>query len=282
MSGSVNVAKEDEEREHPQRGIPVVLNPGGVLLDPGVGGVLDADEDHDRWRPANEAAELLVLGGEACCDVMSLERLFLNKESRKRATKNLSVPVCNILDVATSIAHELNGTTDEHRQTSKELRSRWPDADLVVYVDACRRVKKARENLRLTRNKLGAHLDQKALRERLRVVAPETVVRAFGDALLVLLVATNYPPSWFSWVRAVGEDPRDFEINATGVISTRWRVDDDWPIPIPTLLTLSADPRSDVRDLLLEGLSAYNRMARVLPSGNLPLMEFSERSTAEG
>jgi len=49
---------------------PIYSGSGGKLLSPGIISIVDSQDDWDQWQPGDERTRLLVLGGEACQEIL--------------------------------------------------------------------------------------------------------------------------------------------------------------------------------------------------------------------
>lgn len=242
-------------------GRTIFSGPNGGLLAPGVVDLVDDDAGSNRWQPADERTRLLALGGEACRDLVFLAEGFAKPETRRRASKALSVPVCSLMDVVTKLGAKLN---DEE---SRRARQAWPQHDQKLRNEVGKRLKKQRLRgpVRKVRNKVGAHLDTKAFVDDAQVtkLKAEDLLGAMADALVLLMLALKHP-NVFAWIRGHGftQDAR-YRLVETMFgfpIAVSWMTDLDGHVQDVSIVRIAEDPRLEVQDSLLAAVEAYNDM----------------------
>ncbi len=248
-------------------GQPVFAGPDGEFLDPGVVEVLD--EGSERWQPADERTKLVVLGAEACRDLVFHVERISDPTHRRRVLKGMSVQVCTLMDVVASLLTNLND------RRARDLRKSWPVTDQATYRDVGRRLGKKRIQgpVRKVRNKLGAHLDANAIGDRSLRLPVDELLGAMGDSLVLLLLAVNHCSSAFTWIRGLGvtEDGthRIVETMDSYPVCIRWLTDAEGRVQDVGFVQLTADPRRVIQDHIVVAVHTYNAL-RKLESSALP------------
>jgi hypothetical protein len=132
------------------QGRPIFGGPGGNLLSPGIVDLLGEEGASDKWQPGDERTTQLVLGGEACRDVLFYVNQFLDPNIRKRAINRLAVPICSLMDVVIKLLSQL-----KDKQSHQIRESSWPHQDRNTYNLLAKRLKKmsSRSPVRHARNK---------------------------------------------------------------------------------------------------------------------------------
>lgn len=241
-------------------GRPIFGGPDGGLLSPGIVDLIDEETKVNGWQPADERTRLLVLGGEACRDLVHHADGFAKPETRRRASKTLSVPVCNLMDVVTKLRAKLND------QECQRGRQTWPRHDQKLYKDVGKRLKKQRLRgpVRTVRNKIAAHLDIEAFDDTRVKLKVEDLLGAMGDALTLLMLCLNHPTHMFAWIRGHGlaEDGqhRLVETMFGFPAAVCWLTDLDGHVEDVSIVRIAEDPRWEVRTSLLGTIGAYNDM----------------------
>jgi hypothetical protein len=241
---------------------PIYLGPGGALLEPGIVDLVEGDEPGTRWQPADDQTKLIVLGAEACSEIVFSGERFDDPAVRKRTLKNLTIPVCNLMD---SISAVLSAFDDAE---SRWIRQSWPLADQNIYVEARRRLRKVHRNgpVRKVRHTLGAHLDPRLFHGEAQL-RPNDLLQAMGDVLVLFLLVLSHGSRAFSWIRSIGisEDGTRYvvETMCDYPASVRWVTDKDGNVLELAALFLAADPRHEIRRRLLPAIETYNHLIKV-------------------
>jgi hypothetical protein len=244
------------------------MGPGGNLLTPGIVDLIGEEGASDRWQPGNLRTKQLVLGGEACRDVLFYLNQFLDPNTRRRSMNRLAVPLCNLMDVVAKLLAELND-----KESHQIRKSSWPLQDRDTYQELAKRIKKMRfrSPVRHVRNKLAAHLDPVAFVERTPRLNPDDVLRPLGDSVVLLMLSMNYPSHWFCWIRHIGvlEDGKHCAVETmfSYPLCVRWITDLDGHVKDVGPLVLAADPRHEVMAQIMEAISGYNSMVKAVNSG---------------
>jgi hypothetical protein len=241
---------------------PIYGGPDGSLLRPGVIDLLD--DGGGRWAPANAKASYLVLADDACREiVLDAERFVASPELRKRIAKRMTVSVCSLMDVVAKLRDE------NSRPEAQEFRTTWPRVDQATYRDVVRSFKRRLGGpVRKIRNKLGAHLDEEAIRGiRLEF---DDLLGAIGDSIVLLLFGARYPASEFTWIRSIGRSADGTKLVVETMFESpfcvRWITDAEGHVVDVEGMYLAEDPREELRDRLLETANAYNKMASTVGS----------------
>lgn len=229
-------------------GQPVFAGPDGGLLAPGV---IDLDEDGPgaRWQPNDSRAQQLVLGAEACRDIVFHTARLSEAGHKRRKLAAMTVPVCSLMDVVGKLLTEFN------KGKWLDARKDWPRADQKTYKTVSRTFRKKRQRgpVRKARNTRGAHLDPAVLREGVRL-STDDLLLAQGDSLILLMLLLNHPQA-FSWIRGLGvtEDGkhRVVETMYTYPVCVRWLTDLDGHVEDAGMVQLAADPATDLQAHIL-------------------------------
>jgi hypothetical protein len=245
---------------------PVLAGADGGLLTPGVINVVDdPDEGPDPpWSPANEHARLIVAGAEACREIAFLAGAALERETRARALKSLTVPICSLMDVVNTMLSTLNADAARaYRDAS------WPDHDRATYRQVSRRLRRKRTQgpVRRVRHSLAAHLDQDAVSGRRPRLEVSELLGAMGDALVLLQLGLNYPSEHFTWIRFLGRYSSEHDVVETMQsypATLRWIVDKSGRVQDVLPVRLASDPRHCVQEDITRGIEVYNEMAKRL------------------
>jgi hypothetical protein len=241
-------------------GRPIFSAPGGGLLEPRIIDIIEEKPNPDGWQPLDEHSRLLLFGTEPCRDIVFHSEKFLNHQERRRTIKAMTIPVCTLMDIVDKLLSLLNS------QEARRERESWPPGDNATYKNLSRRLRKRhmRGPVRVFRNKLGAHVDEAALLERIPLPSSADLLQAYGDSLLLLLLSTNYPSTFFSWIRPGSDSPGQGLTSVQTMFSyplcVEWHVDNDGCVKSVGTLTLAADPRHEIRQYIFEGIQAYNQM----------------------
>lgn len=258
-------------------GRPIFGGPEGGLLAPGIVDLLKED-DGDAWQPADDRTRLLVLGAEACRDLVHHAGTFAEAATRPRTWKSMSVPVCSLMDVVSKLRAKLN---DEE---SRRARQAWPKHDRDLYKQVGKRFnkKRVRGPVRAVRNKIGAHLDPEAFdggRVKLKV---EDLLGAMGDSLILFMLCLNHRTETFSWIRGHGltkdGQHRLVETMFGFPAAVCWVTDLDGHVKDVSIVRIAEDPRWEVQESLLAAVRVYNEM---VSATGLPIPAIWTRPTDE-
>jgi hypothetical protein len=247
-------------------GAPVFAGPGGDLLAPGVIDLVNDESIGERWQPGDERTRLLVLGAEACSEVIFCAERLAGPPMQRRAMKGMVVPVCSLMDVVDALLKSLN---DERSR----LRRRDWSAEDETYVGVARRLRKLRLNgpVRRARNRLGAHLDPDAFDEPALLPGMSELLGALGDALVPLMLAFNHGSQAFAWIRGIAQTVGDgFHVVETMFeypLCVRWITDEVGRVKDVGLLRLASDPRGPLREEVTKAVAVYNRLATASACG---------------
>lgn len=243
-------------------GAPLYAGRGGELMDPGVIDLVDDGGEH-AWQPGGERTRALALGVEACHDMVASATAVLNARSgRRRAIKAMAVPTCNLMDSVNRLHQLLND------QECRDNRNTWPLKDRTTYRESARRLRRThlRGPVRTARNKLGAHLDPDVYDQPI-VLSLDDVMSAFGDCLMVLLLALNHGSKSFSWIRSLGSLPTGEPVVETMFsypMVVRWVTDAGGNvIDVFGFGRLAADPLNELQEHILSAASMYNNLAEL-------------------
>lgn len=258
------------------KGQPIYMGPGGDLLKPGIVDLLGEDEVSDRWQPSNERTRQLVLGREACRDVLFYMDRFIDPVTRKHSMNRMSVPLCSLMDIVAKLIGELNDN-----KSIMIRKDTWPRQDCLTFQQVSKRLKKMRFDspVRKVRNKLAAHLDGDVFVENVPKLKPDDVLLPLGDSLVLLTLSMNYPSDWFSWIRPIGilEDGKHCVVETmySYPICFQWITDLEGHVKDVRQAVLAADPRHEIQTQLMETVASYNIMVKAINSG-LPLIKTTE------
>lgn len=238
-------------------GQPIYSGSDGKFISPGIVDLL-ANDNRERWQPGDERSQLLVLGGEACRELIFQAERIKDKNSRNRVIKSMTVPLCSLMDQIHQLMTLLN---DEESRT---IRSEWPRHDRQTYKDIGRQFRKKRFNgpVRKVRNKLAAHLDSNVFTDQeIRHFSFEEFLKALGDSLILMNLIVNHP-NIFSWIRWMGSSEKeDFHIVETFFgypICVRWVTDVEGKVIDVGLLQLADDPRFQIQEYVIQAIKVYN------------------------
>ena len=252
-------------------GHPVYAGTDGGLLTPGIVDILD-DEASDRWQPGNEHTKQLILGVEACRDILFYLNQFFEPTTRKRAMNRMAVPICSLIDVT----RKLLAVTNDQR--SRHIReSSWLSSDYETYKTLTKRLKKINGNspVRRVRNTLAAHLDSNVFVDKKPSLKPDDILVPLGDCIILLMLSINYPSEYFQWIRHVGiyEDEKCLVVETmySYPICVRWITDFDGYVKDIGSIVLAADPRHELQEQINETVSNYNSMIKAVNSKLLPI-----------
>lgn len=243
-------------------GAPLYAGPGGELMDHGVVDLVDDGGEH-AWQPGGDRTRALALAVEACHDMVASATAVLNaRSSRMRAIKAMVVPACNLMDAV----HRLHGLLND--QACRDNRNTWPPNDRSTYREAARRLRRThlRGPVRTARNKVGAHLDPDVYDQRV-VLSLDDLMAAFGDCLMVLLLALNHGSVCFSWVRSLGSLPTGEPVVETMFsypMVVRWVTDASGNVvDVFGFGRLAADPLNELQEHVVNAASMYNSLAEL-------------------
>ena len=117
-------------------GHPIYAGTNGDLLSPGIIDIF-SEQSSDQWQPGNERTKQLILGIEACRDVLFYLNQYLDPKTRRRAMNRMTVPICSLIEVV----RELLAVTNDLQ--SRQIREfSWPMSDYNTYTTITRRLKK--------------------------------------------------------------------------------------------------------------------------------------------
>jgi len=236
------------------------MGPDGSLLKPGVIDLVNDDENTGRWQPGDRRTTLVVLGAEACREIVFSSERFDEQAARKRILKNLTVPVSSLMDVIL----ELHASLNDHE--SRSTRSTWSAADQETFTKTARRLKKvhSRGPVRRIRHTLGAHLDPDIFSDNKQPLRWEDVLLAMGNALVLFGLSLNHRARAFSWIRGVGSSKDGSQLFVETMVDypgcVRWITDTDGRAVDFATVTLAADPRLAVQEQIHAAICAYNSM----------------------
>lgn len=202
---------------------------------------------------------LLVLGGEACRELLFQAERFNENAHRQRVIKSMSVPLCSLMDQI----HKLMGLLNNER--SVQIRNSWPLHDQENYKNIARQFRKKRFNgpVRQVRNKLAAHLDQEVIgnsQYRLRI---EDFLLALGDSLILFMLIINHHYI-FAWIRWIGSSESEglhiVETLFEYPVCIRWTTDNEGRVTDTGLFQLAEDPRWEIRSYAIKAIEKFNEM----------------------
>ncbi len=248
-------------------GHPICAGPDGGLFTPGIVDINGEEGMSDRWLPGNEHTKLLVLGVEACRDVLFYLNQFLEPKTRRRAMNRMAVPICSLIDIVVQLLAATNNEQDRHIRESS-----WPHSDCNTYLEVARRLKKRKNHsqLRRVRNKLAAHLDGDVFTESSLRLNPDDVLAPLGDCLVLLMLSINYPSEWFFWIRPVGilEDEKRLVVETmySYPLCVRWIADLEGHVKDVDSMKIAADPRHELQVPIIEAVASYNSMVKAVNS----------------
>ena len=243
-------------------GQQIFMGPDGGLLKPGIIDLVDDDAKHDRWQPGDKRTSFLVLGAEACREIVFTSQRFEEKASRSRIMKNLTVPVSSLMDVVLGLHASLG---DEE---SRSARSTWSEADQATFTKTARCLRKvhAQGPVRKTRHKLGAHLDPGIFGEGQKPLKSEDLLLAMGNALILYGLLLNHQAHAFSWIRSAGSSTDGSRLFVETMIDypacVRWITDTDGRVLDVATITIAADPRLEIQEQIHATIRVYNYLIR--------------------
>jgi hypothetical protein len=239
-------------------GFPIHAGPGSYLLEPGVCDLVDGNEKSNPWQPGDRRTRLLVLAGEACRQIsFELER-FHEVHARKRILKNLSIPICSLMDVVVELQKFLND------ESCGEIRRFWPISDQESFAQLGRRIRKVHQQgqVRTLRHKIAAHLDTEAFDLGDLNPSPKILLEALGDTLIVLMLSFNHKAYAFSWIRPVVSLDEGQKLLVDTMFdcpfAVRWVTDVEGNVLDVAQISLAADPCKPVQESVLGALHGYN------------------------
>lgn len=245
-------------------GQPVYAGPDGGLLTLGIVDILSDEDASDQWQPGNKHTKQLVLGVEACRDVLFYLNQYLEPKTRKRAMIRMTVPICSLIDAV----GKLFTLTDDPK--SRHIReSSWPNSDFETYKKLAIRLKKIDRQtpIRRVRNKVAAHLDSDIFVKKIPSLKPDDILVPLGDCIILLMLSTNYPSEWFQWIRPIGilEDKKHLAVETmySYPICVRWITDLEGHVKDVGSVVLAADPRHELQEQIIETVSSYNKMIEI-------------------
>lgn len=239
-------------------GQPIYAQPDGSILDPGVIDLVDDTAPTGAWNPANAIARGVVLGVEACKEIVFQAERFKERSRQGRTLKAMTVPVCSLMDVLKMLLGAFN-TPDWC-----EERKKWPPHDQEFYRSAGRRLKKDHMSgpVRKIRHKIGAHLDFDAAQGGNQISADQ-LLHAMADSLMMLLQMLNHPSSC-SWIRAVAtlDNGEGYVVDLMEQypICLRWVTDINGHAKDVGYLQLAANPLNDLKLPIEEAIGSHNMM----------------------
>jgi hypothetical protein len=257
-------------------GQPIYAGTDGALLAPGIIDILSNEETSDKWQPGNARTQQLILGMEACRDVLFYLNQYLEPKTRKRAMNRMTVPICSLIDVVRQL---LAVTNDQQSRNIRE--SSWPIIDYDTYKISTKRLKKinGRSPVRSVRNKFAAHLDANIFAEKTLSLKPDDILVPFGDCIVLLMLSINYPSEWFQWIRPIGiyNDKKHLAIETihSYPICVRWITDLEGHAQDVESIVLAADPRHELQEQIIETISNYNSMIEAVNSKLPPIYTIS-------
>lgn len=252
-------------------GFPVYAGPDGNLLTPGIVDLLN-EEITEHWQPSNQHTEQLVLGIAACRDILFYLDQFLEPKTRKRAMNRMAVPICSLIDVVKKLLSVNNDSR------SLEIRNiSWPSSDHITYKKLSKRLKKMNANspVRRVRNKLAAHLDSEIFTAKVPSLSTDDILEPLGDCVVLLMLSINYPTEFFQWIRPIGilEDKKHLAVETmhSYPICVRWITDLNGHVKDIESITLATDPCQELQTEIMDMVSVYNNMIKVVNSKLPPI-----------
>ncbi|MCI5161662.1 MAG: hypothetical protein D3917_06495 [Candidatus Electrothrix sp. AX5] len=230
---------------------------------PGIIDLDNADSSNGKWQLYNERTKLLVLGVDACHDILLYKDQVITPKTRQRAARGMTVPICKLIDTVLDIAAKMN---DEQ---SRNIRKDWSDQDQKVYQTIAKKLRKVqhKSKIRYIRNKLGAHLDPKVFNdEHIPSIALNEILSIFGNALVLLMLFMNYPSTYFHWIRFLGNMPdgkhRTIETMFQYPLCISYLTDIDGHMKDMEKMTVAEDPRHEMQTQLLEATDSWNKIVK--------------------
>lgn len=253
-------------------GHPIYAGPDGGLFTPGIVDILGEEGISDRWLPGNDHTRQLVLGAEACRDVLFYINQFLEPKTRRRAMNRMAVPICSLIDIVVQLLAVTNNEQSRHIRESS-----WPLGDRDTYQTVARRLKKKKNHnlLRRVRNKFAAHLDTDVFAERTLRLKPDDILTPLGDCAVLLMLSINYPSEWFHWIRPVGilEDGKRLVVETmySYPLCVRWIADLEGHVKDFDSMMIAADPRHELQEPIMSAVASYNSMVKAVNSELPPI-----------
>ncbi len=253
-------------------GHPIYAASGGGLFTPGIVDILSEEGISDRWQPGNNLTRQLILGAEACRDVLFYVNQFLDTNTRRRAMNRMAVPVCSMIDIVLQLL-----TVTNHEEFRKIREYSWPPQDRDTYQKLARRLRKNKNHrsLRKVRNKLAAHLDTNIFTERTTRLNPDDILAPLADCLVLLILSINYPSEFFCWIRPVGrlEDRQHMVVETmySYPLCVRWITDLEGHVKGVDSMMIAADPRHELQEPIMETVRTYNSLIRAVDSQLSPI-----------
>ena len=243
-------------------GKQIFMGSDGDLLKPGIINLVDEDATRGRWQPWDKRTKLVVLGAEACREIVFSSQRFEEQGARNRVMKNLTVPVASLMDIVLELHASLG---DEE---SRKRRSIWPETDRENFTKTARCLRKIHTQgpVRKTRHKLGAHLDPDVFGGDEKRLRWEELLLAMGNALILLGLSLNHAAPTFSWIRAAGSSSDGSAQLVETMIAypacVRWKTDVDGRVLDVDTITLASDPRLEIQEQIHAALHVYNHLIR--------------------
>lgn len=255
-------------------GSPIFAGPDGGLLAPGIVDLIEGEDGARSWQPGDKRTSLIVLGGEACRDLVFHAPTFAESETRRRAMKSLVVSVCNLMDVTSGLLTEFND------EASRSHRRAWPRADQDTYTSVGRRLRKQRLRgpVRRVRDKLGAHLDPTAFAEKNLRLRETDLLGAMGDALVLLMLSLNHPARSFAWIRWLAQSTDGQHTLVETMFDypacVCWVTDREGHVKEVGPVRTAEDPRWQIQEHIRAATATYNEMVG-LADVSLPLIRIT-------
>lgn len=210
--------------------------------------------DAGLWRPANDAAQILLACVQGCCNIeLACSRITPPAERDVRALGMLTVPTVGLADNVMAL----------RRRLGREDTSTWPNKDRVFLRENSRELGRLLGGpLRQFRNRRAAHQDpnfvadarETPTRPTLALIA-EPLARALG----VLGLLVNHD-GVFVWNRL--PDPARPNLieqtTVTGPLSIRFEIEGEAMNLVS--IALASDPRHKVMVAVMRATAAYNRL----------------------
>lgn len=253
-------------------GHPIYAASGGGLFTPGIVDIHGEEEISDRWQPGNDLTRQLVLGAEACRDVLFYVNHFLDPKTRRRAMNRMAVPVCSMIDIVLQLL-----TVTNHEQSRNIRDYSWPLQDRDTYQKVARRLRKNKNHrsLRRVRNKLAAHLDTDIFTEKTARLNSDDILAPLGDCLVLLMLSINYPSESFCWIRPIGllEDKQHILVETmySYPLCVRWIADLEGRVKDVDSMMIAADPRHELQEPIMETVATYNSLLNAVNSDLPPI-----------
>ncbi|MBL1178532.1 hypothetical protein [Pantanalinema sp. GBBB05] len=246
-------------------GQPIYSSSEGQFISPGLIDIVDLNNVGSKWQPGDTRTTLLVLGGEACHELLFQAERFIEEAHRKRTIKNMTVPLCSLMDQVHKLMRSL---TDEE---SIKTRETWPNSDQDSYKIIGRQFRKKRFDgpVRKNRHLLGAHLNQDAIHDPKAQLCLDDFFSALGDSLILFNLVINHPKA-FSWIRWLGSSQNaDFEVVETLFeypLCVRWVTDKEGKAVDVGFFQLAEDPRWKIQEYGTQTIDMYNTLVKATGS----------------